>query len=105
MTQQNDTTKARETYVKEHNEALTKHSYNRYLEDGWVEIANKDPSGRRGVWIKLSNRDAIDSEQTISICYGREGDDHIFEIKPDCAAFYHLRDLYFFADYINELVG
>lgn len=51
-------------------------SLNRASEPGWECISMHDPSGRRGIWFRVSNQNS-----TIEICAGREGDDWYSKIE------------------------
>lgn len=57
-------------------------------EEGWTEICNHDSSGRRGLWIRVTPRDAFNENgfQTepitrLELCAGREGDDWYVSLK------------------------
>lgn len=39
-------------------------------EDGWILCSMNDPSGRRGLWFRVS-----EDSTCVEICAGREGDD------------------------------
>lgn len=54
-------------------------------EDGWICVAMHDPSGRRGLWYRLT-------AEGIEICAGREGDDDFVKIPFDNPAFEGVSD-------------
>jgi hypothetical protein len=49
---------------------------------GWIQIANHDPSGRRGLWYRVSASPGDDPKACIEVCSGREGDDSYVKLSP-----------------------
>ena len=48
-------------------------------EPGWKLAAMNDPSGRRGIWYRVTENTFGDTV-SIEICSGREGDDHYVKL-------------------------
>lgn len=46
----------------------------RASEDGWQEVVMRDPSGRRGLWMRVTGT-------TVELCAGREGDDAYVKLE------------------------
>lgn len=48
---------------------------NRAFDPGWEQVADNDPAGRRGIWMRRTG-------DTLEVCSGREGDDAYFLVEP-----------------------
>lgn len=48
---------------------------NRAFKPGWEMVADNDPAGRRGIWMRRTGG-------ILEVCAGREGDDAYFLIEP-----------------------
>lgn len=68
----------------------------RCMESGWVQIGKSDSTGRRSLWVKLSDSNHIE------LCAGREGDDSYIMIDRSNPQFEELQEIMLTALYAVE---